>query len=403
MENKLACCFLTHNHPAVVREVLDACCRLYDEKGIDIYIYDSSKSSQTEEIVRNIIANGAENLYYVDMRFTRTGDEKVVRMLQGYGFQKHYDYIWNSKDRCYFVGDALNRIVEAAERNEYDVIMAVDEETRWEMFWPPLQDEYEDAALFYSHYGQLATNWECLMRKTETMVDPLDMEFFQMQYGLGADNPFNQGVSLFARLAELDRCKIKIVRSVYDDKMYCTQVGSGWIAHCFEVWIDKWIAANFSLPSVYDPYKMAIIKSQTAQMGLFGSTDTFLILKENGILTYDIYKKYLQEWPLLTDLPVAYIERIATGHFDQMYQMVVEDFLACFEKQEFDKAHAMFYSNRWLKSVFEKEIYETLDLCFRVYKSERREKGVSALFYGITSLQGLLEKMDMLRKVKDSM
>ena len=39
MTHNIACCYLTHNHPHVVKEVLDEVLDYYNENGIDIYIY----------------------------------------------------------------------------------------------------------------------------------------------------------------------------------------------------------------------------------------------------------------------------------------------------------------------------------------------------------------------------
>ena len=120
MKNKVACCYLTHEHPEVVDEVLDAVCEEYGKRGIDIYVYDSSEDDDTKEVVEKYVSKGLCDLYYVPIQFTKGkngGNEKYLYVLSGFGLEGDYDYIWPSKDRCWYSGNTLDEICAAIDED----------------------------------------------------------------------------------------------------------------------------------------------------------------------------------------------------------------------------------------------------------------------------------------------
>lgn len=395
MNNNLACCIFTYNHPDVIGVTVRNMHERYDEHGIDIYIYDSSEGNETKAVIDRLIEGGATNLYYVDAR-AYGGDEKVVCMLKKMGLKKEYDYIWNSKDRCYFIGKALDDIVEATKEG-HDIIFGVDETERWEMLMPAVMDVYTDPVLFYSHYGQLATNWECLIRKTKTMLDGYDLDAFIEKYKLGNENPFNQPVSAFARLAELDSCSIKVIHDAGDNRVYDLSVGCGWVNKLYKIWIEKWIAANESLPDIYNEYKDIVIKLETNLPQLFGSNDRFMYFKDGGLYTPEIFEHYKEIWPRVTNLPVKYLEYIAYGRMEELVAEVLDAFDLAFLNQEYDNAYSIFKENKWMKMVYGDDAFADMEIIFEVYKSERNKKGESVLFRGVKSMEELFDRYYSIR------
>lgn len=389
--NDIACIYMTHNHPEIMEKVLKNIYDNYDKHGIDIYIYDSSLDFSTENIVNDLVTSGANNIYYVDMRMCENADEKYVYMLKQYGLINKYRYIWNSKDRCYFEGETLDRIVNAT-KNDYDIIFATSELERWELRYPDFKDEYTNPALFYSHYGHLATNWECLIRKVDTMIDGIDMDKYSTEYRVNKDNPFNQTVSLFVRLSEMESVRIKVLRDIEADRRYIMTVSSGWISRAFEIWIDKWIIANEILPDIYESYKWDIIKAETYLPQLFGSVDGFRFFKKEGAFSFEVYEKYRYIWDKVTDLNPKYIEMISQDKEADLWDFIIGEFLESFTNNEYDRSYRIFQTNVWFESVFGKKVYEDLDICFKVYKNEINEKGYSILFEGCDSLEKVLIK-----------
>jgi len=394
--SKVACCYLTYNHPEVVDQVLEQICEDYGRHKIDIYIYDSSDNDETKKITEKYQEKDLCNLYYVDVKFIKSGDEKYLYVIKGEGLNRHYDYIWPTKDRCFFRGKALEDICESIDKG-YDIVFAVNENDRCQLFTPKIKDEYTDAQEFFHHYGQLTTNWEAMIRKTETMLDPVNWDEYERVYSLGGNNNFNQPISVFARLSELEQVSIRVIHHEPADKLYSSLVGSMWNDVVFKVWIDRWIPAIYSLPDIYNPYKMEIIKAETNLPVLFGSTDALMEHKKNGAFTKERFESMKSIWNMITDVPIEYAEMVLQGEEQSMFQKVADEIIGAFAKKDYVKAYYVYYQNLWLKMTLPEEHRDNFTLAFDVFRSEMDEKGYSVLFDGIDSIDGLLKKMYMLR------
>lgn len=391
MSTSIACCYLTHNHPDVVDEVLLHTLENYIAHNIDVYIFDSSAEYTTKDIVEKYQKNYPDNLFYVDVRFVKTGDEKMLYVLQGNGLSKKYDYIWPSKDRCFFRGQTLDQIIEAANEG-HDVILGVNEYDRWELRIPPVKDIYTDPVEFFGHYGQLCTNWEALIRKVDTMIDGVNWPELIKDNNLVPENPFIQPVSLFASLAKKDNCRIKVVHQFPHDKLCSKKAASGWGNVVFEIWIDKWIPAIFGLPAIYDGYKLAIIKSELGLEPLFGSTSSLIYLKDTNQLTKERYNQLKSIWNMITEYPEEYLDRIWNGEITELLESVIKEFKEALANCDFDKAHRVFITNEWLELTMDKKDYQDLRTCFAIYRSDVNLGRKSFLFDKTTSAAELLQK-----------
>lgn len=402
----VACCYLTHNHPKVLNQILEYICKPYGEKNIDIYICDSSPEDDSKIIVEKyqeeLRAEGKCNLYYVDVRFVKTGDEKYLHVIQGKIFEKHYDYIWPTKDRAFFVGESLDMIADAINEG-HDVVFATNESERWELKAPKVKKVYDDPVEFFAHYGQLTTNWEAVIRKMDTMVYCVDWDRIIKQYNLNPDCQFNQSVSLFATLAEMDKVSIKVINHKIEDKKYSMLAGSNWTNVMYEVWIDSWIPAIFSLPSIYDPYKLSIIKAELGHKSLLGSSEYLVYYEQNNVLTRERFEGLKPQWSLITGYPLEYAEYIMNKDYNGLIVAGKRDFYGSIESGDYEKAFYTYTQNAWLKDVMDDEIYEYLNLVFGVYKIEINALGNSPTIEGAHSVDELIENCDRVYKIKQKL
>ena len=397
MKNSVACCYLTHNHSKIMDQVLDRICLDYEKHGIDIYIYDSSTNDETKDVVSKYNKQGFNHLYYIDVRFITSADKKYLYVIQGNGLLKHYDYIWPTKDRCFFRGNALDDICFNIEK-DCDVVFAVDEEDRCQLYAPNIKDEYTDAVEFFEHYGQLSTNWEALIRRTSTMLDPINWDDYISKYHLGKDNNFNQTISLYARLAEMNDIKIRVIHCASNDRLESSFSTSGWKNKVYDIWVDRWIPAIYGLPSIYDKHKASIIKAQTNLPVIMGTTDAFIEQKQSGALTIQRLEAIRSLWNMLSTVPIEYAEMILNNNEESMYQLVADSFVLAFAQKDYEKAYNIFSQNIWLKNAIPMQDYNDLELCFSIFKSEINQKGYSLLFEGTYSIDSLLEKIRNLKR-----
>ena len=391
MKYSLACCYLTHNHPEVVKEILDRCLKAYADHDIDICMYDDSDDDATKNLVEQYIAEGASNLYYVDIHEAQSGDHKHYLLMQGYGLPKDYDYIWPSKDRVCFESSYLDNLCAAIDEG-HDVIIGNCEGSRWDVGINVLQDVYNDPVEFYRKYAVVSTNWEALIRKRDTMLNPIDWAEYEKKYKVGGDCNFNQTITLFARLSEMKKCSMRICRYTYEERFISQLDHSSWGNMLFELWIDRWVSANFSLPNIYDKYKAEAIKSETNLTELFGSVERFIYFKEDGLYNKEIFEKYKDIWPFVTEIPPQYLRMIADNDYAGAIKGTIDDFERCFANNDFPKAWWMIAANTWFKTVYDEKTYGLLVECFNQYRRDMMRFGRSSVFEGVNSIQTLREK-----------
>ena len=400
MKNRVACCYLTHEHPEVMDEVLGKICRPYGEKGIDIYVYDSSTGDDTRFVVDKYRKMGLCSLIYVPMQFAKGkdgGNEKHLYVLKGYGLEGHYDYIWPTKDRCWFEGKTLDDICDAVDEN-HDVIFAVDERDRFEIITKPIKRVYTDTVDFFEDYGALPTNWECLIRRMDTMIEPIDWIGYENKYNVGANNNFNQTITTFVRLSEIAKCNICVISSGIDDKRYSEKAKPLWTDSVFEVWIDKWIPAIFSLPAIYDGYKLKVIKTQLGHVSLFGSNDSLVTMRDMGLFTKERYGQLSSMWEMISRIPRSNLDRIINNDENCLFDENYNAFLDSFKERNYDKGYYLFIQNSNFIDKLGKEQYRILALSYYLYLRDARRGGYSLLFDGVDSLEGLVGNFEKYSK-----
>ncbi len=83
MDSNIACCYLTHNHPDVVRDVLQHIGDSYEKNGIDIYFYDSSNDTKTREIVEAFMGGKTGHVFYIPVDDELGGGRETSRDSKG--------------------------------------------------------------------------------------------------------------------------------------------------------------------------------------------------------------------------------------------------------------------------------------------------------------------------------
>lgn len=395
--NRIACCHLTHNHPDVVEQILGLILEDYNSHGIDICIYDDSDNDDTRTVVDNFINSGAGNLFYVDIHGVKGADDKYLHIAMGVGLPKKYDYIWPCKDRTFFRGASLDKLEQLCNEDKYDVMMLVDENDRWELIRPKVKDTYDDPVEFFSHYGQLSTNWEAIVYRSSTMLEGFDWNDLIGRTLIGPDCNFNQTLIIFTRLIEMDSPLVGMVHVGEHERLCSALVSSGWKNILFDLWINRWVKAIFSLPEAYTPYKMPIIKSECCVPVLFGSTDGFIDHRDKGLFDRNIFEQYKDMLAMISDYPVHYMELIVDDRYDELFGLIMNEFYQSFAMHDYDKAYRIFYINKWMKFTFPEEDYKDMEFCFDFYLKERNEHGVSMLFNGVDKPEALIEKYRLLK------
>jgi len=260
----------TYNHPDTMDEVLGITLEMYNKYGIDVYVYDSSETSDTRRVVDKYIQDGHQNLFYIDYGPNFDTHIKGLDVLSGYGLEKEYEYMFNVKDRTYFDESTIKKIYEASLEG-YDVIFLP------VAHWPldpnpqPRTEVYTDALSFFRDYGKMTPNLETTIIRWDTMLKEFDkVEFFQRYYA-GIAGSFDHFNILFEQLLKVKALKIMVLREDEVIRYVSERSNSMWVKRIFEVWIEEWSRAVEVLPEYYEPYKAVVKKEETMQPVLFGS------------------------------------------------------------------------------------------------------------------------------------
>ena len=163
----------------------------------------------------------------------------------------------------------------------------------------------------------------------------------------------------------------------------------------FEIWIDKWIPAIYSLPAVYDGYKLSVIKTQLSHISLFGSNDALLSLKNSGVITDSRMEILRSMWNLISRVPVENLERIMADDDSSLFEEQHVEFNRAFEEKDYEKAYYLFIQNGWMRERFTKEEYRAIALSFYILSMDMR-RGYSYLFENIDSVKGLIDRFKKL-------
>lgn len=390
MKYTVACCFLTHNHKDVIEDVLDKCLEKYLEHGFDVCICDDSDDSETEMMIRQRIKKGYVNLFYVDMQSAINGDDKLLRVIKGDCLPKEYDYVWPCKDRVCFAEEYLDRLCYMIDQG-YDIIQGIQDDNRAYV----KRDTYSDPVEFYRDYAFCTTNWEATIQRRSTMLFSIEDEKKIENIGVDAANSFNQMLSVFWGLYYKENPVVGVCPYMHGER-YISQVGTGssWKKKdtMYSLWIDKWVAANYNLPDIYNPYKAAAIKKETNQMELFGSLEWMIYYRENGLFDYDVFKKYKDMWAYLTDIPLQWLELVAMGEYKAVKEMAFMEFENTFKEEEYYQGYCLFSTNSWFSQIYNEKDYRILTRCFVKYKDDILATGGSHVFDGVRSVEDLLEQ-----------
>ena len=386
---KIALCYITHDHVDIIRDILEKSLSSYDLYGIDVYVYDDSLEPSTKVAVNEYIQNGYRNVTYLDMR--SVGAEKILLCMKGHGQKEKYDYILPVKDRVCFSESYLKRLVDVLKKDP-DVVIGMDLHRRWNADRAYDSLCYNDASLFYRDLGFYATNWEMLCFRVDTMLQQTSEDLFMKSYNPQNPSPFFTFSLLFERLAEMSNPRIFYCPYENDDLYICHGATSGWWNELFSLWIDKWVAANYALPSIYDPYKMEVIKSLTNLTDKFGSVEQMMNYHAQGIYTMDVFKKYESMWPFITEIPVGWLRLIAEDDYDTVIRLAIADFEQSLRNRNYNRAHWLLFSNQWFSQVYSEEKYYALLAGLYVFYDQMIKTGHSDAFDGLETMDDIVAK-----------
>lgn len=338
---KCACCIATYNGHDTIKAVLSQVMELYQQYGVDIYVYDSSESRETEEIVEEIVNSGYLNLYYIRLKAGITFGEKILTIFSGYGLKRQYKYIWPIKNRSYVNEEMLKKIVSACEE-EYDALFIGPEEVKE-------SKEYTDAGLFYNDWGARATSLSVTLYNYASMLTNFDPKKFINKYYFDGRNDFEHYAVLFDELGKKEVIRVKVIGGGLNDIPGSLSL---WTKEVFKIWADLWIKVSMALPDCYNDYKEIVIRRCTSWPWILGSNDQLIYYQQMGVLNPKVYENVKDIWSRISKVSLKELELIANGKFEELAELVVDSLINYLKSGKRNEAEALFQRNKMMMDTF---------------------------------------------------
>jgi len=304
----IAVVMCTHNHPEIVREILELSADDYKECGIDIYYFDSSTNDTTKSVVEEYQKKGYDNLFYVPCP-SMDLYEKISTLLAQEGLNKKYRYVWPSKDRCSYKMDLLNKIIEAANLN-YDAIHLTGNDSP--------KEEYNSALEFYHDWGAWVTSINTTIYNAETLLKDYKRSK-QKQSSDSCFFYFNHYYHFFNELSKLDSVKIKVINSI--DSLNMLYVPKSNVFELITIWEYRWYEVNEALPAFYDSEKEYVVKTTASLPWLLSDRKKLMEYHADGILTEETLPYFLDGWDKVSYIPKNVVIKIAKDNYDIKYDL----------------------------------------------------------------------------------
>lgn len=291
---KLAVCIPTYNRPEVIEELIQTSNQQYMQHHFDIFIYDSSEDTRTEEVVREY-KKQLSNLYYVKIDPKIHSNMKVYNIFREFGHSLKYDYLWVCSDSIRWSQQVLDS-VDTYTKKEYDIII------------PNYRDvekvgdrEYTDKNSLFLDCAWHMTLYGATILKVSTMLSNVNWESLIEKYAVPECINHSHVAFYFEKINCMNEWKaihLSFPASVLTAsglKEY-----SGWRSETFYVWCHCWPAMINKLPECYKNKEKVIMKSGVCSETLL--YPNFKNLRKDRIFNIEIYRCYKKEWKYVTSV-----------------------------------------------------------------------------------------------------
>lgn len=291
---KLAICIPTYNRPLMIEELLLKNLKRYSEYGWDLYIYDSSTDDSTRIIIEDY-SKKFSNIFYEYIDSSIHSNLKVYTIFENFGSIQAYEYIWVCSDGVRWSKEVFDTIYENLKM-DYDLLVVSnnDVENIGTKVFTDYNDFFVACAWFMNLYGST-------ILKVDTMLQDVPWEYLRERYCVPERINFSHVAYYFEKICSMTQFKAKyLVFSPGNLQVSALKRRAGWENEAFSIWCTFWPSTVMALPDCYCD-KERVIKQTGTNSGLL-LEKSLITLREKDIYTYDIYKKYKNEWKYLTTL-----------------------------------------------------------------------------------------------------
>ncbi|WP_312503634.1 glycosyltransferase [Lacrimispora sp.] len=250
---QLAFCIPTYNRSIMIEEFLEQFSALFYELGIDIYYYDSSENEETRLVVEKWMLL-YKNICYIRIPSTWHANKKVQCILEQYGVEQKYNYLWVCGDSVRFSELALRKILPLLDQ-KYDMIIVSGTEkgqlgTR----------EYTDKNELFQNCAWHMTLFGAVILNVHTMLKEVPWMGLKEKYETSDRINYSHVGYYFEIICKLEKFRayhLTVDRGIQTSRL---KLAGGWYHDAFKVLCEYWPSTIDALPQCYMNKKDAINK-----------------------------------------------------------------------------------------------------------------------------------------------
>lgn len=250
---KLAFCIATYERSIMIEEFLEEFSTLFYELGIDIYYYDSSENIKSKLVVEKWMML-YKNIHYVQVPTTWHANKKVLYIIEQFGIDQKYDYLWICGDSIRFSELVIRRVFLMLEQ-QHDIIIVSHtgkEHTK--------EREYTDRNELFQNYAWYMTLFGAVILNVHTMIKEVPWVSIKEKYEVPNRINYSHVGFYFEMICKLDKFRafhITVEKGVWTSRF---KIVGGWYHEAFKVLCEYWPSTIEELPRCLTDKKVAINK-----------------------------------------------------------------------------------------------------------------------------------------------
>ena len=171
------------------------------------------------------------------------------------------------------------------------------------------------------------------------------------------------------------------------------------IRDIFKLWGKLWIEINNALPACYEGYKAAVVFQAANLTWLFGSHTHLVELRQQGILTEQVYEEIKDRWEQLSSVPTEDLRMIAYGQLEECEEAIMNRISTFLLEERYVELEKLYWCNSWIRKQESNAEYVLLGLCLEIYKKEREAQSQRNIFYYVWSYEEAVRKITYIMKM----
>lgn len=301
---RLIVCIPTFMKEEFIEEIIREEADLYQKLDINLYIADSSPDDNTEMIFKKY-EKKYSILHYKRFPVDMPSNEKVYKIYQMSENEIKCDYIWIRSDALRYSKFIIYTLVEKFLRMQFDIIVI-----NYMGYGDRGVRVIRDRQFLFEEYAWAMTLYGAVILNVRTVLSKTNWNDVESRYLQPHCINFSHVCLFFEKIEYLKKFSA-LVMDVTFEMVWGVPKKSSWYNMWFEMLFDVWPSAISEISSTYQN-KLKVIKSHFDKLFLFN----YKLLKnliDDHVLTFDIYKKYEDEFSEYLNIPLETFCKMLLG------------------------------------------------------------------------------------------